>query len=96
MTPATLQTDPQPVFTQPLKRRAATHHHPMPEERSEAGIVRAAAIAAGSTGLEPEPRERLARASTACWHHLGIQPDVSRAALKVVADPKDPLSKVFT
>jgi len=79
-----------------LSTLLATHHQPMPEERSEAGIVRAAVIASGSTGLEPDAKGRLARASTACWHHLGIQPDVSRRVLRATVDPKDALSRVFT
>ena len=78
-----------------LSSLIATHHQAMPEERSEAGIVRAAALAAGSVGIEPDPRGRLSQASTACWHHLGIQPDVSRSALLATVDPKDPLSRVF-
>jgi HD-like signal output (HDOD) protein len=74
----------------------ATHHHPMPDERNEAGIVRAAAIAMGSTGLEPDPRGRFSQASTACWHHLGIAPDDSRRALRNRGGNQDPLAKVFS
>lgn len=73
----------------------ATHHHAMPGERNEAGIVRAAAIAMGSTGLEPGQRGRTSQASTACWHHLGIAPEQSRRALRNPGGERDPLSRVF-
>lgn len=79
-----------------LVQLVATHHDAMPKDRSEAGIVRAAALAAGSLGLEPDPTRRSALATAACWHHLGIIPDTTQRILGEKADPSDSLTRVFT
>jgi len=79
-----------------LSRLLSTHHDPMPPSRDETGIVRAAALATGTLGVEPALDERGAQATAACWHHLGIAPDTTQRILRERADPNDPLTRVFT
>ena len=79
-----------------LVQLLATHHQPMPQDRNEAGIVRAAAIAAGSLGIEPDLSARDAQATSACWHHLGIAPDTTRAIIRNQSGASDTLSRVFS
>lgn len=79
-----------------LAHLMATHHAPLPPERSEAGIVRAAALATGTLGTEKDAVERASLVAAACWHHLGIPPDTTRRVVETRSDPSDPLTRVFS
>ncbi len=71
------------------------HHGAFVGDPAELGATQAAALAVGSTGVEPSTTERLQATTTACWHHLGIAPDITRRVLERPSSANDELTKML-